>query len=77
MLDTSLLTSIAQQMMSGNTVDVDGKQVAVRRTSRHRLRTVAFPSDEREYQAIEQNVEEPSQRKFYACGKPHRFHAMP
>ena len=42
MLDTALLASIAQQMMSGDTADVDGKQVAVRRTSRHRLRTLTF-----------------------------------
>ena len=60
MLDTSLLTSIAKQMMTSNTVDVGGKQVAVRRTSRHRLRTVAFTMDGREYQAIEQNAEKPS-----------------
>jgi hypothetical protein len=33
MLDTALLTSIAQQMMSSNTVDVNGKAVPVRRTS--------------------------------------------
>ena len=31
MLDTTLLASIAKQMISGNIVDVDGKQVAVRR----------------------------------------------
>ena len=60
MLDTALLASIAKQVMSGNTVDVNGKQVAVRRTSRNRLRTVAFPSDGREFEAIEQNPEKPS-----------------
>lgn len=60
MLDTSLLASIAQQMMSGNTVDVDGKPVPVRRTSRHRLRTAAFTMDGREFEAIEQNPEKPS-----------------
>ena len=60
MLDTALLTSIAQQMMSGNTVDVNGKHVPVRCTSRHRLRTLAFTMDGREYQAVEQNPEKPS-----------------
>ena len=42
MLDTALLASIAQRMMSGNTVDVNGKPMPVRRTSRHQLRTLAF-----------------------------------
>ena len=60
MLDTALLVSIAQQMMSSNTVDVNGKAVPVRRTSRHQLRTLAFTMDGRKYLAIEQNVEKPS-----------------
>ena len=33
MLDTGVLASIAQQMMSSNTLDVNGKRVPVRRTS--------------------------------------------
>jgi len=41
MLDTAPLGSIAQQMMSGNTVDINGKPVPVHRTSRHRL-SLAF-----------------------------------
>ena len=60
MLDTALLASIAKQIMSGNTIDVDGKQVAVRRTSRHQLRTLAFTMAGREFEAIEQNSEKPS-----------------
>ena len=60
MLDTALLASVAQRMMSSNTVDVNGKSVAVRRTSRHQLRTLAFSMDGREYQAIEQNASKPS-----------------
>jgi hypothetical protein len=39
MLDTELLSSIAQQMISGSSVEVDGKQIPVRRTSAHRFRT--------------------------------------
>ena len=39
MLDTELLASIAQQMMSSNTVDLNGKSVPVNRTSKNRLRT--------------------------------------
>jgi hypothetical protein len=60
MLDTALVASIAQQMMSSNTVDVDGKAVPVSRTSKHRLRTLAFTMDGRDYMAIEQNAEKPS-----------------
>jgi hypothetical protein len=60
MFDTALLASAAQQMMSSNTVDVNGKPEPARRTSRHRLRTLAFAMDGREYQAIAQNTEKPS-----------------
>lgn len=60
MLDKDLLSSIAQQMMSGTTVEVNGKQIPVSRTSANRFRTVAFEIDGREYQAIEQNPEKPS-----------------
>jgi hypothetical protein len=60
LFDTALFASVAQQMMSGNTVDVNGKSVPVRRTSRHQLRTLAFTVDGLEYQAIEQNAEKPS-----------------
>lgn len=41
-------------------MDVNRKPVLVRRTSRHRLRTLAFAMDGREYQAIEQNAVKPS-----------------
>jgi len=60
MLDTALLASIAQQMMSNNTIDINGKPVPIRRTSRHRFRTVPFSMDGREFEAIEQNPEKPS-----------------
>ena len=60
MLDTAMLASVALQMTSSNTVDLNGTHVAVRRTSRHRFRTLAFTMDGREYQAIEQNAEKPS-----------------
>ena len=55
-----LLASIARQMMSSTTVDVNGKPVTVNRTSKHRLRTLAFTMEGREYQAIEQNAEKAS-----------------
>ena len=60
MLDTALLASIAAQMMKSNTVDVNGKSVPVSRTSKHRLRTLGFTVDAREYEAIEQNPDKPS-----------------
>ena len=60
MLGTAVLASIAQQMMSSNAVDVNGKPVPVSRTNGHRLRTLPFTMDGREYQAIEQNAEKPS-----------------
>ncbi len=60
MLYTALLSSIAHQMMTSSTVDVNGKPVPVSRTSKNRLRTLAFTMGGREYQAIEQNVEKPS-----------------
>lgn len=59
-VDTDLLGSIAQQLMSGDFVVVSGKRIPVRRTSANRLRTVAFEVDGQKYQAIEQNPEKPS-----------------
>jgi len=49
-----------QADMSSNTVDINGKHVPVRRTSKHRLRTLAFTVNGRKYSAIEQNAEKPS-----------------
>jgi hypothetical protein len=46
--------------LSNNTVDVNGKSVPVSSTNQHRLGTLAFTVDGREYQAIEQNAEKPS-----------------
>ena len=46
--------------MSSDTVDVNGKSVPVSRTSKNRLRTLAFMWEGREYMAIEQNAEKPS-----------------
>ena len=49
-------------MMASEKVDVNGKSVPVSRTSKNRLRALAFTMDGREYQAIEQNAEKPSRR---------------
>ena len=40
MLDTTLLGSVARQMMSGDEVELEGRRLPVRRTSRQDLRTV-------------------------------------
>jgi len=60
MLDTSLLSSIATQLMTANEVEVEGKQLPVRRTRGRRLRMVAFTMAARQYLAIQQNPEKPS-----------------
>jgi hypothetical protein len=60
MLEAELLKSIASQLMTSTSVSVDGKSIPVRRTSRQRLKTMAFTVAGHEYQAIEQNPEKPS-----------------
>jgi hypothetical protein len=60
MLDKELLGSVARQMMSGASVELNGKKLTVRRTSSHRLRAVGFEMDGQAYEAIEQNAEKPS-----------------
>jgi hypothetical protein len=60
MLDTSLLGSVARQMMSGDKVEIHGKRLPIRRTSRQGLRTVTLAIGGREYAAIEQNPDKPS-----------------
>ena len=60
MLDTSLLSSIAKQLMTADEVEVMGKRLPVRRTTRRGLKTITFVMGDREYAAIEQNPEKPS-----------------
>jgi hypothetical protein len=52
MRDTELLASIAREMMSSNTVDVNGKPLSISRTSKNRLRTLGFSMDGRGCQAL-------------------------
>ncbi len=59
-METTLLSSIASQMMTGSRVDVRSSSVPVRHTSTQHLKTVTFAMDGREYTAIEQNAEKPS-----------------
>ena len=60
MLDTSLLRFVARQLLSGDEVEVEGKRLPVRRTSKQGLRTVTFTMEGRQYAAIEQNPGKPS-----------------
>jgi hypothetical protein len=60
MIEAETLKSIATQLMTSTSVSADGKSIPVRRTSRQRLRTMAFTVAGHEYQAIEQNPEKPS-----------------
>ena len=60
MLETSLLSSIARQMMTADEVEVEGKRLPVRRTSKQGLRTVTFTMGGRQYAGIEQNPDKPS-----------------
>jgi hypothetical protein len=60
MLDLGLMRLVAEQLVSGPEVEVEGKVSRVTRTGSRRLRTVRFAMGGREYQAIEQNAEKPS-----------------
>ena len=60
-LDHMVLESVAEQMMRGAEVVVEGRSLRVTRTGSSRPRTVRFLMGGKEYQAIEQNPEKPSQ----------------
>ena len=60
MLDHAVLKSVAEQVMGGVEVVVEGRAFRVTRTGSRRFRTVRFGMGGREYQAIEQNPEKPS-----------------
>jgi hypothetical protein len=60
MLDHGALKTVAEQVISGAEVVVEGRSSRVMRTGSRRFRTVRFVIGGREYQAIEQNPEKPS-----------------
>lgn len=60
MLDHTIFQSVAEQLLSGSHIVVDGRMSRVTRTGSLRLRTVRFFAHGREYQAIEQNADKPS-----------------
>ena len=57
MLDTSLLSSVAKQLLTANEVEVEGRRLPVCHTSRRRLRMATFTAAGCRYTAIEQNPE--------------------
>ena len=59
-MDLAAFASVAAQMMSAETVELDGRRFPVRRTSASHLRTVSFEVRGHAYAAIEQNPEKPS-----------------
>lgn len=61
MLNHESLKSVAKQMMTQPEVEIGARKFRVSRTGSQRLRTVRFLMDGKEYQAIEQNPEKPSQ----------------
>lgn len=60
MLDAAVLRSIANQLTAGRSVSVGAARVAVRQTSRQRLRTASFRLGDHAYEALGQNPEKPS-----------------
>lgn len=60
MIDHEVLKSVAEQMMTGTSVSVEGKSLRVARSGVNRFRMVRFTAGGKEYQAIEQNPEKPS-----------------
>lgn len=60
MLDHTLFQSVAEQLLTGPQIVVDGRTTRVTRTGSLRLRTARFLANGREYQAIEQNADKPS-----------------
>jgi len=60
MLDHETMKSVAEQLMTGSEVVVEGRASRVTRTGSRRFRTVRFVVGGTEYQAIEQNPEKPS-----------------
>ena len=61
MIDSVGLLKVAERLMSGKEVEIEGRSFKVTRTGSKRLKTVRFELAGREYQAIEQNAEKPSQ----------------
>lgn len=77
MLAPSLLSPVAKQLMSADEVEVGGKRLPVRRTSKQGLRTVTFTVEGRQYAAIEQNPDKPSRWGVAWEREPHTARCAP
>ncbi len=55
-----ILGLVAEQLMNGEEVAVEGRKHAVKRVGAGRLRMVEFTLDGKTFEAIEQNPEKPS-----------------
>ncbi len=55
-----VFSSVSEQMMAGDVVEVEGKRFPVKRSSAQRLRMVTFTVGGEDFTAIEQNPEKPS-----------------
>ncbi len=55
-----MLGSVAEQMMNGEEVTVEGQKIPVKRTGRTKLRMVQFKLNGKMIEALEQNAEKPS-----------------
>ena len=59
-MDHATLSWVAEQMLQGSSVSLEGQTLKVDRTGSRRFRTVRFQMNGKNYQAIEQNAEKPS-----------------
>ena len=59
-MNAAVFCSIANQLITSDKVELDGKRLPIRRIGHQRLKSVLFSVDGREYMAIEQNPEKPS-----------------
>lgn len=57
---TTLMQTVAMQLMSGGPVTVEGQSLRVKRVGGRRLRMVTFSANSRQFEAIEQNRDKPS-----------------
>jgi Rieske Fe-S protein len=60
MIDHELMKSVAEQLMTGKTVTIQGKTIPIKHSSYQRLKMLEFEMKGKRYQAIEQNPEKPS-----------------
>jgi hypothetical protein len=60
MIEKEAFGTVANQMMTADAVELEGRRYPVKRSSSQRLRMVTFVTNGSEFTAIEQNPEKPS-----------------